>query len=52
MINWIYRWFKDGGTLDVRGVADRTISILFSGVITAPGKSGSTPSACENQPPS
>jgi len=33
MINWIYRWFKDDGSLDVRGVANRTIDILFSGVI-------------------
>ena len=48
MINWIYRWFKDGGTLDVRGVADRTISILFSGVIIEPGKSDQTASAPVN----
>lgn len=50
MINWIYRWFKDKGSLDVRGVADRTISILFSGVIIEPGKSNPPASAPGKKP--
>jgi len=36
MINWVYRWFKEEGSLPLEAVALRTIEILFSGLMAVP----------------
>jgi len=33
MINWIYRWFNEEGSLSLDEVALRTIEILFAGLM-------------------
>jgi len=33
MINWIYRWFNEEGSLSLDAVALRTIEILFAGLM-------------------
>ncbi|MBN2467949.1 MAG: TetR family transcriptional regulator [Deltaproteobacteria bacterium] len=33
MINWTYRWFREGGGLTIEDVANRTIQIFFHGIL-------------------
>jgi hypothetical protein len=32
MMNWAYRWFRDGGRLSIEDVAREIISLFFSGI--------------------
>jgi len=33
-INWVYRWFREGGPLTIEEVATRTLQIFFSGILS------------------
>lgn len=40
MINWFYRWYKEGKPLGEEDIADQMVKILFWGVVREHGKNG------------